>query len=379
MLYYITYTNIPTKKAFGYAIAKMCSSFADRVPVTLVIPKKRKNDISEDIYSYYNLRNNFSIKEIPIIDASRISFFGSKIAFLIEKTSFAFSLLFLKVFKSDICYSRDILSLSFLRMKTKNVFLEIHYLSRSDAFLVHCARFAKKIIVITSFLKNELTLLGYKAENIHIAPDAVDLDLFQNIPKNKEDLRKEFNFPTNKKIVVYTGNLFPWKGVYTLVNSFEFVSEDALLIIVGGSDDTLPEFKKYCASKVYRDRILILGHKKHEEIPLYLKVADFLVLPNSAKEHISKYNTSPLKLFEYMASGNPIIASDLPSLREVLNEENAFFVIPDDAASLGKDIDYVNSHNEEARAKAQKALSDVKTFTWEIRSRNILEFIGIKK
>lgn len=375
MLYYITNTNIPTKKAFGYGITKMCQSFSVITPVTLVIPKKNKReaDVSVDLFSFYGLTNTFKVLEMPVIQASSISFLGNHISFLVEKISFAVLVFFLKITQDDICYSRDLLSLVSLRLKTKKLFLEIHYLSRTDQFLIKWISCAKKIIVITSFLKRELVAMGYKDEDILIAPDAVDLAEFESVTESKNDLRKRLSLPLDKKIVFYSGNLYPWKGVYTLVDAMERVHVDTDLVVVGGSDDTLSAFKKYCEAKAYAKRIHILGFKKHDQIPLYDKAADILVLPNSAQERISKYNTSPLKLFEYMASGNPIVASDLPSLREILNENNAYFAVADDPLSLGKVINEVLSNMENNRAK--RAYQDVKVYTWENRSNNILKFI----
>ncbi len=377
MLYYITHANLPTKKAFGYAVAKMCSTFANTEKVTLVIPKKviKEVDISEDLYAYYGIPNNFSVIYIPVIQAAHFRFLGDIIPFLIEKISFSISVFRLKIEKADTCYSRDILPLLFLRLKTAKLFLEIHYLSKSDSFYIRWIRLAKKIIVITSFLKEELIGIGYNKDDIHIAPDAVDLTLFDSVKEDKYTIRNKLGLPNDKKIVLYLGNLFPWKGVYNLVDSFQNLSDDIVLVIVGGSDDTLPQFRQFCANKSYSDNIVITGYKKHEEISHYLKSADILVIPNSAKERISKYNTSPLKLFEYMASGVPILASDLPSLREVLNEGNATFFQPDDPVDLGNTIKVALADVESLNQKSKQALIDVQQYTWEIRARNILKFI----
>ena len=103
--------------------------------------------------------------------------------------------------------------------------------------------------------------------------------------------------------------------------------------------------------------------------------ADVLVLPNSAKPKISSHYTSPLKLFQYMASGVPIIASDLPSIREILTDDTAFWFPPDDERALARQIEYVLSHPDEARSKAARAREEVKKYTWDARASAILEYI----
>jgi glycosyltransferase involved in cell wall biosynthesis len=79
-----------------------------------------------------------------------------------------------------------------------------------------------------------------------------------------------------------------------------------------------------------------------------------------------------------MASGKPIVASDLPSLREVLSEKNAFLVKPDDPRALAEGIRFALAHPEEAARRAAQAREDVKRYTWEMRAEKILSFIGAK-
>jgi len=106
-----------------------------------------------------------------------------------------------------------------------------------------------------------------------------------------------------------------------------------------------------------------------------LFAADALVLPNSAKAKISSHYTSPLKLFEYMASRRPIVASDLPSLREVLRDgENAVLVKPDNPRALAEGIERALSDAELAARIGRQAREDVEQYTWEKRAVNITTF-----
>ena len=106
-----------------------------------------------------------------------------------------------------------------------------------------------------------------------------------------------------------------------------------------------------------------------------MKAADVLVLPNSGKEKISRIYTSPLKMFEYMAAGVPIVASDLPSIREVLSEKTAFLFEADDARDLAEKIEMVLENKEGAGERARKALKEVKKYNWEERAGKILDFV----
>ena len=86
---------------------------------------------------------------------------------------------------------------------------------------------------------------------------------------------------------------------------------------------------------------------------------------------------SPVKMFEYMAGGRPIIASDLPTIREVLNEKNAVFVPPDNPSALAQAIEELLKHPERAQEFARQAKRDVLAYSWDERTKRILSFIKL--
>ena len=105
---------------------------------------------------------------------------------------------------------------------------------------------------------------------------------------------------------------------------------------------------------------------------MYLRAADVLVLPNSAKKEVSKTYTSPMKLFEYMASSVPIVASDLQSLREVLDDSTCYFFISDNSESLATVITKALK-DLQAPAKAARPHEKVQRYTWGNRAESILK------
>ena len=123
------------------------------------------------------------------------------------------------------------------------------------------------------------------------------------------------------------------------------------------------------------DHVHVIGFQPRERIPHLLMMADVLVLPNSARPKLSSHYTSPLKLFQYMASGIPIVASYLPSIREILTNETCFWFTPDDEEALARQVEYVLTHPDEARTKAAQAQEVVKRYTWDARAKAILASI----
>jgi glycosyltransferase involved in cell wall biosynthesis len=204
-------------------------------------------------------------------------------------------------------------------------------------------------------------------------PNAVDLKDF-DIRVSFEEARRDLALPIDKKIVVYTGHLYGWKGVDTLAKCAQLLADNYLVVFVGGTDIDVKRFRdKY--EKI--NTIKIVGHVKHSEIPIWQKAADILALPNTAKEKISAFYTSPMKLFEYMASGRPIVATDIPSIREILNENNSVIVEADDPLAMRNGLVKVGESAGLSNKLSLQALSDVSFHTWEKRAERIIDFIGV--
>lgn len=99
------------------------------------------------------------------------------------------------------------------------------------------------------------------------------------------------------------------------------------------------------------------------------------IFARGMKENIAEF-TSPLKMFEYMASGRVIISSDMPVLREILNENNSFLLPCDDVESWIQIIKNIENNIELARKIAKSAKEDVQNYTWTKRAKRIIEAIN---
>ena len=366
--FYIANIRLPTEKAHGIQITKTCEAFAHAgVDVELIVPR-RLNLIKQDPFEYYDAKKKFTLTYVPCIDLVR---FG-RVGFWVQSLSFSvFVFLYLLFRKSvDVIYSRDELQLLFAGVLRRKIFWEVHT-DRFNVVAQLLLRMVDSIIVISNGLKDFYVNKGVSSDKILVAPDGVDIAEFQ-IKKGKEECRKELNIPIDKKIVLYTGHLYNWKGVQVLADAAKQLKDDELVVFVGGTEKDIKKFKK---KNIHIKNILIVGYRNHCEIPCWLKAADVVVLPNNSEEDISRLYTSPMKLFEYMASGTPIVASDLPSVREILNEKNAILVQPDSSQALSEGISRALSDREFAHAISSQALLDVEKYTWESRVKSILDFI----
>jgi len=366
-LIYIANIRVPTEKAHGLQIMKMGEAFAHQgLEVELVVPR-RFNKIKENPFDYYGVEKNFKITKIFSLDLVK---FG-KIGFLLQSLSFVKMVCFYVLFKkADFIYSRDALPLFWLSFFKSDLFWETHnavfnFIARR--VLKKC----KKIICISNGLKKFYVDNGVNPDKILVAPDGVDIEKFQ-VSSSKIQAREKLNLPLDKKIILYTGHLYKWKGAQVLAGASKFLDDDCLIVFVGGTEKDIKSFKFQVSSF---KNIFVVGHRPHREIPLWLKAADVLVLPNSAKEKVSRFYTSPLKLFEYMASAVPIVASDLPSIREILNVGNAVLVRPDEAKSLAGGVKILLRDSGLGDRISKQAYADAAEYTWDKRSEKIIKFI----
>lgn len=364
--------RLPTSRAHGYAIMKMCSEFSRQgTEVKLVVPDRSDNEgLSSDPFVFYGLSSNFVIDKIWNPDLLGRTTSLNPLFYWVDLLSFvAGVILKRKISKKDVIYTRDYLLLLFLG-KNKKGTLELHDIPKSKLLFKLALKKTRLIFVLNENIKNVLINLGVAVTKIHISPSAVDLEKF-DIMMDQASARKEVGLPLDKKIVMYTGHLYEWKGITNLLEVAKLEPE-ILFVFLGGVE---PEFSKLRFENKDDKNILLLPFAERKVVPIYLKAADVLVIPNSRKEEISAKFTSPLKLFEYMAAKRPIVASDLPSIRQILNEESAVFAEADSTESLRRVIMKVLSDNKLAENVSTRAFALVKDFTWERRVEDIIKLL----
>ncbi len=379
-LYLIYHGRIPGEKAASLFAMKSAEAFADmalkngeKLEVKLIAPR-RKTKSDEDAFDYYGVKRNFEIIKLDTIDLFGI--LPHKFAFYISLVTFSLTTwkFLLKSLKGQnhVVYSNETLPLYFASFITKRTFLEMHDFPEKKLGFYRNLFSKMKWILVHSVWKMEKFKKDFttSAALIH-EPNAVDMKDF-DIDISKEEARRKLGLDVSKKYVMYTGHLFGWKGVDTLAAAAALLPTGTEVLFIGGAPTDVERFRKLNASQ---KNISVLGHKPHAEIPLWQKAADVLVLPNTAKEAISKYYTSPMKLFEYMASKRPIVASRIPSIEEIVSDKEAFLVEPDDAQKLAEGIAASLVDAGESDRKSQSAYARVTTHTWTARAQRIVNFI----
>ena len=221
-------------------------------------------------------------------------------------------------------------------------------------------RRAEGYVTITNALADELGRRFGRRDRLAVIPDGT------RVPDTPPG-----SLPQDP-LVAYAGHLYAWKGVDVLLRALATVRE-ARGVIVGGREEEpdLGRLRSLAVELGIQDRVTFAGLVPPGEVHHRLCDARILVLPNPASA-ISTHFTSPLKLFEYMAARRPIVASDLPAIREVLtHRENALLVAPGEADSLAAAIRILLDDSELAQTLADNAYRDAAKYTWRQRAERL--------
>lgn len=366
-IYIIYHGRFPSEKAAALFAAKTAESFVGLgCNVELIIPTR--DSFKVDPFEYYSLKQRFKITKIYIPDIIKFNIFKS-LSFRLSHLLFALSVrkyLTRNASARDIFYSNEFVSL-LLVPKAETVCYELHDYPENNLWLYKKLFHKVSHVLVTNSWKQKKLHKDFP-ETINktfVEMNAVDIDDF-NINISTHEARTQLNLSHEKKIILYTGHLYSWKGVETLATAASKFSEDILFYFVGGTLEDVERFRAaYKASK----NVFFVGHFPHDQMPIWQKAADILVIPNSGKQNISVYYTSPMKLFEYLASDRPIIASDLPSIREIAGDFPVYFT-PDSASDLEQVIKTVL--NEGWSVDKQKIREFINNHSWLNRGKRIL-------
>jgi glycosyltransferase involved in cell wall biosynthesis len=198
--------------------------------------------------------------------------------------------------------------------------------------------------------------------------DCVDIPL----PAAREGGRPE---------IYYVGQLYPWKGAGLVIDVAARLPEANVVIVGGQTNWTMDDPDIAALGERSRDlgvaeRVELRGHVPYDRVPDVLSAASVALLP-LPDEPVARLFTSPLKLFDYMAAGVPIVASDLPALREVLrHEENALLARPEDPDAFAAAVRRVLNDPALAVRLGRQARVDVAGYSWDARARALLGAMG---
>jgi glycosyltransferase involved in cell wall biosynthesis len=356
-------STVPSDTANSLQVMKACQALVQiGHDVTLLVPGSRNSSV--DLKQHYGLQTDFPIEWLA--SSSRRKFTWDSV----ERAG---------ALRSDLIYSWFPQSSTFALLRKIPTIFEIH-IQPTGFFgpMWHRAfatlRVRKRLVSITRALLNILERdfhMHFSADEVVIAPNGVDLERFPSLP-NPVTARRQVGL-REAPTVMCTGHLYAGRGADLFLALAKLLPQ-AQFVWVGGRPEDIKTWKQ----KVESDNVVFTGFVPNQNLPLYQSAADILLMPysrsimGSSGSADSAAVASPMKMFEYMAAGRAIVSSDLPVIREVLNEKNAAFCEPDEAEDWRRVIESLLAEDARRTNLGKQAQLDVQGYTWVARAQRIL-------
>jgi glycosyltransferase involved in cell wall biosynthesis len=385
--FYLANIRLPTEKAHGLQIMQMCEAFANAgADLTLIVPRRANTpemDRIRDVWAYYGVSRNFDVRYLPCLDLFRVLRNSERIAFAIQTLTYLLVLIGLLLFsRAEAYYSRDGLTLLLLSLfkPRRSLVYEAHQLSKSRAgrfVQSQCVQRVRLVVAVTGQLGNDLRARG--AWQVLIAHDGIRLERFADVP-DQATARARLNLPADAFMVGYVGQLHTMsmsKGIDSVIEAIANIPDAPIFLVLVGGPPAMAETLRqhWIALGLAGERFLFMGRVEPSAVPLYLSAFDVCAMPFPWTEHFAYY-ASPLKLFEYMASGRAIVSSDLPAVAEVVrNGETALLYPPGDVAALAATLRRLYDDPALREWIGTAAKQEVAQYSWQARAGRILEAV----
>lgn len=362
---YLSLSYLPSRRASSVHVMRMCSAMA-RAGHQVRLVAKRGEPNGEDDFAFYGAPQIFEIRKLP-----RPARRGGSLVFALAMTR----LLLANRSRHDLIYSRDLLGALVATQFRLRLVFEAHAIPTQPTLrrilrLVLRAPSLRRLVVISDALRRDLIAEGFPVpRDTVVAHDAADLP--SDAPA----------FASRSRVRVgYVGSLYEGRGIETVIEVARSIPE-CDVEIVGGTTRDLERWR----ARALPNNLRLVGFIPPADVPSRLRSFDVLLMPH-AKTNVRAFSgsdisrwTSPMKLFEYMASGVPIVASDLPVLSEVLDHERtALIANADDPHAWETAVRRLMSDAKLRKTLATNAYSQLeRCHTWDARVAHVLGGLGL--
>ncbi len=375
---YVSQARFPTEKAHGHQMAQVCASLVRLGhDVTLVSPDVH-NNIIPDVQAFYDIREKFPVQRLPVFDALRAWWVPGFLAFGVTMRSYASALRrFLPHHPADLLYTRSPRLLPVLLASGMPVAFELHTLPRRRPALIRRCNACRIVICLTQQMCDALVRWGVDASRVTVEGDGVHPERFHDLPPSAL-VRARWRLPTDRPVIGYVGSLVTRdnidKGVGVLLQALALLKrqgQPAFGWIIGGPRDRIA-LEKQRAQELglaFGD-IRFEGPLSGSSVPAALAACSVCVYPAPASDHpFFQRDTSPLKVFEYLAAGRPTVCADIPPLKGVIDPSLVHFFAPGDAPALAEAILEALRHPRKADEHRRALVAHV---SWDARMKRIL-------
>jgi len=368
---FIAVSQVPSRTANSIRVMKVCQAFSEiGHQVHLWLPRTQTPFDWAEAREHYGLRREFPVTFVggwPALRRWDASLRGARAAMR---------------WGADVYYVWPYQAAAFLSLLGRPTLLEVHDRPSGIAGPLLFRLFLRgsglrRILPITESLRVALEndyRVTLQPPRTVVLPSGVDIEAYAGLPGPAE-ARAKLGWP-EQFTAAYTGHLYPGRGVELLA---ELAQRNPRMSFVWAGGEPR-DIDVWAARLVERGvgNVRLLGFVSQAGLPMVHAASDVLLMPYARKIAVSSGGdtaafASPLKVFEYMAAGRAILASDLPVLREVLHDENAVLLPPEDVEAWEAALRSIQDDRGRRQALANRARQEAAAFSWNERARRALD------
>ncbi len=371
---YVFDRPLPARQTDSEQALQTIAAFARQgAQVRLVLPASASQPDARSLAAHYQVQGDFEVTYAPT------PFRGFELG---RKWWHALRASELEVVAdADLVYTRNFPTL-FALARGKRLFAYETYRPWSDQFPVLAPLFRRAMaspfflgaVLHSQFARDRYRALGVDERLLLVAHNGHDPSRFMIEPP-RDELRAALSLPLDRKVVVYTGHVNLTKGLDTVLRMARRLPR-VCFVLVGSDGNGLIE-------KLARrtDNVIVVPWQPFDTVARYLMAADVLLQPPSRIPLKLVGNTVlPMKLFLYLAAGRPIVAPDLPDMREVLAQDDNALLVPtgDDDAAV-RAVTRIIEEPGLAERLSRGAKRTAAGLTWDARAARILSFLEARR
>jgi glycosyltransferase involved in cell wall biosynthesis len=199
-----------------------------------------------------------------------------------------------------------------------------------------------------------------------------DISMLAYSTEKGDNILKEID--NNRPVIMYVGNLEYYQGIHLLLESFSILigtKPEAILIIIGGSDNDIKKYSSLAEKLGVIDHIRFIGRKPLAQLSYYLEQADILVSPRILGDN------TPMKIYSFLDSGKPLLATRLTTHTQVLDDSIALLVSPE-PRTMAEGFEHLINNPDLASQLAFRAKERVvKEFSFKAYKKKLINFYNI--
>lgn len=368
----ITTSQIPSRTANSIQAMKVCHALKQcGEEIKVWVPLFKKADWSE-LKDLYGLQEEFPVAWLPFKPS-------------LKQYDFCWhSVELAKQWGADVIYTWALQSAVFAQQQHLPTVMEFHDFPMGTfgphlfrRYIRHQAN-SLSLTTTAALAKGleEKYRFTFQASTLQIAPNGTDPERYAHLP-GPAQARKQLELKENTT-VGFTGHFYSGRGVDLLLE-IALALPEVQFLWVGGKEEHIRPWREELKQRNVQN-VVLTGFIPNQQLPLYQAACDILVMPygktisGSSGGDISKV-INPMKMFDYMASGRAIVASEIPVFHEILSEQSAVFCPPDDSQAWVAAIRNLAEDAEIRKKLANNAKVLSQRYSWKTRAEKSLALI----